>query len=51
MLSRVTVWDLSRDNIGLDKNFETAGNFGGMAGSKPSKFKNSDIHGSPTDEK
>jgi hypothetical protein len=39
------------DNIGLSQNFEVDRNLGGLTGSKPSKFKISDIHGSPTDEK
>jgi hypothetical protein len=40
-----------RDNVGLSKNFEAGENLGGLIGSKPSKFKISDIRGSPTGEK
>jgi hypothetical protein len=39
------------DNVGLIQNFEADVNLGGLTGLKPSKFKISDIHGSPTGEK
>jgi hypothetical protein len=48
---RITVWDLSGDNIGLSKNFEVDGNLGGLIESKPSKFEILDIRRSPTGEK
>jgi hypothetical protein len=39
------------DIVGLGQNFETDKCLGGMTGSKPSKFKISDIRGSLTSEK
>jgi hypothetical protein len=39
------------DNVGLSQNFEADENLDGLTGSKPSKFKISDIRGSPTGKK
>jgi hypothetical protein len=39
------------DIVELGQNFETDRYLGGLAGSKPSKFKISDIHRSPMGEK
>jgi hypothetical protein len=39
------------DIVGLDQNIEADGNLVGLTGSKPSKFKISDIRGSPMGEK
>jgi hypothetical protein len=39
------------DIVGLGQNFEIDRYLGGLTGSKPSKFKISDIRGSPTGEK